>query len=318
MRRNTPPLLRLPPVHLLLLLMPFSITCGPFKETIADETATEAQDATLPQRLYADGVPETGFLTLKTDQYTLVMDAASGWTIEKMFFEENLFGLHNGHYGTVLVPQGGEWWGTGHQEGGREVVHSLKLVVDGKTIPLKMGETVTGQKIQLIKNSTVWKFDAKVEIVLTNDHLYERTQMKAKEDCETSTFYYFMHIFPTTTTAWLAKLTDGTFKQGELSHAGDMKLSQDCSWIAQYDPVNQSSYLCYTPKVIHGTQSASMIWDLERYHKYYLRYTKGEAFEKDKTLDFSVFVKVVPNETGDWMATKKSASDLIRRFPPLP
>ncbi|MEQ9065352.1 MAG: hypothetical protein RLO18_01445, partial [Gimesia chilikensis] len=53
-----------------------------------------------PERLYDPGVPETGFLTLETDSYTIPMDAASGWTIEKMFYKGYEFSLNNGHYGT--------------------------------------------------------------------------------------------------------------------------------------------------------------------------------------------------------------------------
>jgi len=61
-----------------------------------------------PQRLYAAGVPETGFLTLKTENYTVPLDATSGWTIEKMFYHDAVFSLNNGHYGTVLQPKGGD------------------------------------------------------------------------------------------------------------------------------------------------------------------------------------------------------------------
>ena len=74
-------------------------------------------------------------------------------------------------------------------------------------------------------------------------------------------------------------------------------------------------YLCYTPQVITGPKSAGMIWDFERYHKYYLRQNKGQAFKKGQKLDFTVLVKAVPNETGDWKATKKAAEQLMKQFP---
>ncbi|NOY00503.1 MAG: hypothetical protein GXP30_12320 [Verrucomicrobia bacterium] len=135
-----------------------------------------AEDKPAPARLYAEGIPETGFLTLKTANYTLPIDAASGWTIEKMIYGDHQFGLSNGHYGTVLTPKDGKWWGTGHKEGGREVVHKLKLTVDGKTVPIKADETVSGKRIELIKDSTIWKFKVHVEIVINDDYIYERTQ----------------------------------------------------------------------------------------------------------------------------------------------
>ena len=245
------------------------------------EKIVASKEAT-PKRIYAKGIPETGFLTLKTKNYTLPIDAASGWTIEKMFFQKHLFGLSNGHYGTVLVPEGGQWWGTGHREGGREIVRALTLTVDGKKTPFEMGKTVSGKRIELIKDSIIWKFKTRVTIVLTEDHIYERTEMEALEDCETSTLYYFMHIFPTTTTKWMAKLQDGSFENGPLKHAGNHQIRKNTIWVAQFDPTTKHGYLCYTPKVIAGKGSASMIWDLSHYHKYYLRQNKGQAFKKGR------------------------------------
>lgn len=274
-----------------------------------------AKDEPTPDRLYAKGIPETGFLTLKTGNYTLPIDAASGWTIEKMIFGNHQFGLGNGHYGTVLTPKGGKWWGTGHKEGGREVVHSLKLTVDGKTIPIKSDITVTGKRIELTKDSTIWKFKAHVEIVLTDEYIYERTRLEALENCETDPLYYFMHIFPPSTTQWMAQLPDGKTEQGPLKHAKNMQVNKHTRWLAQFDPTVQMGYLCYTPKVITGSNSVSMIWDLERYHKYYLRQNAGQKFTKGEKLDYTVLVKAVPNETGDWKATQKAAKQLIEQFP---
>ncbi len=269
-----------------------------------------------PDRLYDPGVPETGFLTLETDNYTIPMDAASGWTIEKMFYKGYEFSLNNGHYGTVLRPKGEQWWGTGHKEGGREVVHKLQLIVDGKEVPItKTGETIKGQRIEFIKHSTIWKFKVRAETTITNSEVFERTQLEALADCELDLLYYFMHCFPPSSTKWMARLPDGTIETGPLSHSKKMAVSQDTSWVAQFNPAEQFSVLCYTPRVITGNKSASMIWDLDRYHKYYLRHNDGQAFKQGEKLDFTVIVKVIPQETGDWKATQKAAAELMKQFP---
>ena len=157
----------------------------------ANPNTTDKKAST--QRLYDAGVPEKGFLTLKTENYTLPIDAASGWTIEKMFYRDQQIGLNNGHYGTVLRPKEGQWWGTGHKEGGREIVHRIQLIVDGKDVPItKTEEIITGKRIQLIKESTIWKFKVRAEIILNNDFIVEQTEMTALEDCETDLLYYFM------------------------------------------------------------------------------------------------------------------------------
>ncbi|MFI4849452.1 MAG: hypothetical protein ACIAZJ_10170 [Gimesia chilikensis] len=269
-----------------------------------------------PDRLYDPGVPETGFLTLETDNYTIPMDAASGWTIEKMFYKGYEFSLNNGHYGTVLRPKGEQWWGTGHKEGGREVVHKLQLIVDGKEIPItKTGETIKGQRIEFIKESTIWKFKVRAETTITNSEVFERTQLEALADCELDLLYYFMHCFPPSSTKWMARLPDGTIETGPLSHSKKMAVSQDTSWVAQFNPAEQLSVLCYTPRVITGNKSASMIWDLDRYHKYYLRHNDGQAFKQGDKLDFTVIVKAIPQETGDWKATQQAAAELMKQFP---
>lgn len=276
----------------------------------------EKKEAKTSARLYDAGVPETGFLTLETENYTVLLDAASGWTIEKMLYRGETFSLNNGHYGTVLQPKGGTWWGTGHREGGREVVHRLKLTVDGKDTPItQTGETVTGKRIEFTKESTIWKFKVRSKVILTNGYVEEQTVMEANEDLETGLMYYFMHCFPPTSTTWAAALPDGTIETGPLSHSQKMAVNKNTSWVAQWNPETKQSLLCYTPRVIAGNKSASMIWDLDRYHKYYLRHNLGQAFQKGEKLDYTVIVKVVPAETGDWSATKQAAAELMRQFP---
>ncbi|WP_417388317.1 hypothetical protein [Gimesia sp.] len=282
-----------------------------FPASAANPEATDT-----PSRLYDAGVPETGYLTLKTDNYTVPLDAASGWTIEKMLFRGQEFGLNNGHYGTVLRPKGEQWWGTGHQEGGREVVHRLQLFVDGTKTPItKTDETITGKQIRFIKESTIWKFIVRAEIILTDSEIYERTQMVAQAEVDLDLLYYFMHCFPPTSTEWMAQLPDGTIETGPLSHSKKMAISKNTTWVAQFNPEQQLSSLCYTPRVIRGEGSTSMIWDLDRYHKYYLRHNNGQSFKKGDQLDFTVIVKAVPDETGNWQATKKAAAELMKQFP---
>jgi len=269
------------------------------------------------KRLYGKGVPETGIFTCKTDRYTVPFGADRAWTIRDIRCDGDQVSLANGFHGTVMIPKGSNWWGTGHTEGGREIVHSLKLTVDGQDRPVVAGETAVGHKITLIKDSTIWKFKANVEVTVTNDHVFERTQLTATEACELNRLYYFMHCFPPTTTEWMAKLPDGKLETGELSAAGNMAVSKDTRWVAQYEPNFGVALLCYTPKVISGPHSASMIWNKKNYHKYYLRQNNGQSFEAGEKLDYTVIVKVVRDETGDWSATKAAAAALAEEYPPV-
>jgi hypothetical protein len=88
--------------------------------------------------------------------------------------------------------------------------------------------------------------------------------------------------------------------------------------VAQYEPTRQYGLLCYTPKVISGPGSAAKIWDLDatRYHKFYYQANGPRQLKQGEKLDYTVVVKVVPQETGDWAATKAAASALKQTYPP--
>lgn len=288
-------------------------------EPLARKAAAELQARfPAPEAEVTDesGVPQTGLLTLKSKNYTIPIAADRAWTIERMLHRGQEFSGNNGFYGTVVAPVAGKWWGTGHDEGGREVVHSLVLTADGKNQPIQMEDTVAGRQVHLRKESTIWKFKATVDVEINDDHVLERTRLEVLEDCETSILYFFMHCFPPRTKAWLAELADGSITEGKLTDAKNMAVTKDTRWVAQFDPESKRSLLCYTPKIITGSRSASLIWDLDRYHKYYLCQNRGQKFRQGEVLDFSVIVKCVEGESGNWEATKKAVAKLKIQFPP--
>lgn len=313
-------------LDLTLALRPFGAAPETW-ETKVTELAAQLQEklpqtvatAPAPKRLYDAGIPEEGIMTLKSDHYTVPFRGEQAWTIYKIEHDGHPFSHERGFHGTVMIPKGGKFWGTGHREGGPEIVHALKLTVDGQEKPVKVGETYAGHTLTLVKKSTIWKFACTATVTVTDDHVYERTVLEALEPTELSTLYYFMHCLQPTSTKWLAELPDGTLDGGPLESKGGFKVNKDTRWVAQYDPTQSLGILCYTPQVITGPGSASLIWDLEptRYHKYYLRQTTNQAFQKGDTLDYSVIVKVVPHETEDFAASKAAAVELAKQYPPV-
>jgi hypothetical protein len=266
-------------------------------------------------KLYGPDVPEQGILTLKTTKYTVPMCAERAWTILSIAYDGQTIAHDRGFYGTVLIPQGGQFWGTGHTEGGREIVHSLDLTVDGRQQTVEAGATATGQKLTLRKDSTIWKFKCLAEVTVTEQHVYERTQLEATEDVDLKLLYFFMHCFVPTTTQWIAELPNGDFAAGTLAGDGGFEVNQDTRWVAQFEPAMKLGLLCYSPKVIHGPGSMSKIWDLERYHKFYYQANADRSVKRGEKLDYSVIVQVVPQESGDWAATKTAAAAIKDQYP---
>jgi hypothetical protein len=179
-------------------------------------------------------------------------------------------------------------------------------------------QTVTGQKLTLVKDSTIWKLKCHSEVEVTDDLIVERTQLEAREDIDLKLLYYFMHCFVPSTTKWAAELPDGSFTEGELKGEGGFAIEKDTRWVAQVEPNLHYGLLCYTPQVITGPGSAAKIWDLDatRYHKFYYQANGARSLKQGEKLDYTVVVKVVTDETGDWAATKAAVTALKQLYPP--
>ena len=197
------------------------------------------------------------------------------------------------------------------------MVHAIKLIVDGEEVAPEVGGTVRGRKIELIKDSTIHKFRARTTITVTDEEVIERQELLATEDFELKLMYLYMHCWVKSTTTWIAELPDGGIINGELDSKGN-EVMKDTRWCAQYEPEMGIAILSYTPRVASGNGSYTMIWDHERYHKLYTRRVGGgEAFEKGTKLSYTMIVKGVSGETGDWKATTAAAEALKAKYPPV-
>lgn len=301
----------------------FSSEEGQWKEAAAHEAATLKQRFPTEERfvekprIYDEGVPEEGHITAQTANYKIVFSAKQAWTIYNFTFGDHLIGHSNGFYGTVLIPVGSNFIGTGHTEGGREIVHAVKLLVDGNEEPIEIGKTFEGSTVQLIKDSTIHKFRATTTVTVTDDEVTQRTQLRATEVFDLKLMYLFMHCWQGTTTQWIAELPDAELIEGEFDNQGNEVL-KDTRWIAQYEPNMGIAIVGYTPKVASGNGSHTMIWDLERYHKFYTRRVGAvERFEEGDELDYTMVVKGIAGETGDWAATLQAVEQLKEEYPPI-
>lgn len=151
---------------------------------------------------------------------------------------------------------------------------------------------------------------------MTDDHLTARTQLEATEDVELSLLYYFMHCFVPTTTKWIAELPSGDHVTGEFRNSNGFEVNKDTRWVAEFEPTMKLGFLAYLPKVISGPGSMSKIWDRANYHKLYCQANGARRFKQGEKLDYRIVVQMVPQETGDWAATKAAAEALKRLYPP--
>lgn len=284
-------------------------------ELAAAFPATVAEVPVQPNVLYDEGVPEHGFMTVQTDNYKVLFEASSAWTMDEIHYKGTMVAGPTGHYGTVLVPAGGDWIGTGHTQGGREVVHTVTMTVDGVDTPIKVGATFTGHEIVLTKTSTIYKFAATHTITISDDEIVEHAQLHATEDFDLKLMYLFMHCWEPSTTTYLAELADGELVDGTLVADKSMNVKADARWVAQYMPDKSFSLLQYMPRIATGPGSATLIWDQPRYHKCYIRTNQARSLAEGEELDYTVISRVVEGEDGSWTATKAAVEELETRYP---
>ena len=270
-----------------------------------------------PNQLYDEGVPEMGFMTVQTERLTVKLEAASAWTIDEIDWDGFKVAGPTGHFGTVLVPAGSNWIGTGHTEGGREVVHSLKFTADGAERPVEVGSTLTADEFELFKVSTIGPFAAEHTITVKPSEIVEHALLKATEPVDLKLIYLFMHCIEPATTTWIAELPDGSFEEGTFESDKDMELMKDARWTAQWFPEQQISVLLYLTKLPDPDNSSTRMWDQPRYHKYYMMQNAGLSVAEGEEIDHTLVFTVVDDETGDWAATKARAEELKAQYPPV-
>lgn len=285
-------------------------------ESLQEEHPMEQAEAQ-PNQLYDEGVPEIGFMTVATENLTVKLEAPSAWTMDEIYWNDFMVAGPTGHFGTVLVPVGGNWIGTGHTEGGREVVHSLSFSVDGEERPVEVGETFEADEFELFKKSTIHRFDAEHTLTIKSSEIVEHALLKATEDFDMKLMYLFMHCIEPGTTTWIAELPDGTIEEGAFESDKDMELSKDARWVAQYFPEQNLSVLLYLTKIPDPEDSSILMWDQERYHKFYVKHNSGLTLEEGDEIEHTLVFTVVEGETGDWAATKARAEELKAAYPPV-
>lgn len=254
-------------------------------------------------------------VTVETRDYRVEFAGERAWTIHRIFHQGTLVGDRNGFYGTVLIPKGGKFIGTGHTEGGVEQVENVTLTVDGKPVELADKAFYRGARAELHKRSVMGPLRLEATYVVTDDRILERHQYAAPEQAEIHLLYAFMHCWLPVTTEWIAADADGTITQGSFDSAGDFELRADVKWTALYDPGSQRAMLAWFPEVLTGQGHRTAYWDRTNYHKLYTQLVAGATVPKGFKLDAKLVVQAVPAAPADWQTAVQQAAAHLAASP---
>jgi hypothetical protein len=254
-------------------------------------------------------------VAVETRDYRVEFAGDRAWTIFRILHKGTVVGDKNGFYGTVLIPAGGKFIGTGHTEGGVEKVESVTLTVDGKPVQLKDKAVYRGSRAELRKQSVMGPLRLEATYTVTDDCLLERHCYEAPEETKLHLLYAFMHCWLPRTTEWMAEKADGPVVEGKFDSSGNFKLQEDVKWTALYDPESRKAALAWFPKVLAGQGHRTTYWDKTNYHKLYTQLYSSATLPKGTKVEAALVVRCVEAEAAAWkQAVKDAAAEMQKRY----
>jgi len=246
-------------------------------------------------------------VTVETRDFKVEFAGDRAWTIHRIFHQGALVADKVGFYGTVLSPEGGQWIGTGHNEGGVEQVEQVTLTVDGQPRDLADKAAYRGRRAELRKRSMMGPLRLEATYIVTDDGLLERHRYEATQEVKIGTLYAFMHAWLPRTTEWIAEKPDGAVIEGKFDSNGDFEVKEDVKWTASYDPENRRAMLAWYPAPLAGQGLKTAYWDKTVYHKLYNQIYSHATLARGMKFEAAMVVRGVAADPAAW---KQAAREL--------
>jgi hypothetical protein len=249
-------------------------------------------------------------ITLESGDLALHILPARAWTYDEIRYKGNSLTNPGSHSGLVFNLGAGKFVGSGHTEGGREQVQTVKLTVDGKAVDHANGGTVKGDVVELVKESDLAGTHLKSVLRLKNGTLECEQDVKVNEEIMLDQIYAFMFQWNTQTTHWMAKTTKETIREGDFTSADKKwELLDHVQWTSIYNPGQKVTALTiYPANSQQGEGIHHGYWNVHNtYHKQYYQPVSKRALPKDSTHHWEVKLILVPAEEAQWKEAVQNA-----------
>ncbi len=239
-------------------------------------------------------------MVLRSGSYEVHVNPSTAWTPSAVRYDGIQVCLSNGFYGAVLWKGPGmSFIGTGHREGGVEVVTNLTLSVDGKAVPVVPGASYAGDKLVLTKRSLLDRLGAEAVLSVDAKGVGESLRITALGPQTIDGIYVFMHPFTTATREWSAGKGTNSYS-GELLSNNDWELRKEVDWVALYSPSDTLGAVVSYPEAYEAAGLKNGIWDLTRYHKLYLQPFAKRTFTPGETHAWSMHMRCFRVSPDKW------------------
>ena len=254
-------------------------------------------------------------IILNTPQLSLRIVPDKAWTLDSITHNSTnkILGLKNSNYGYVVDLGGNKFVGSGHTEGGQEIVQEVTILADGQSISLNQGGMVNANTFEIIKHSIFYKIvpgepldeilHLTTTLTIANDTIHETHNVTISKNRTISKVYAFMYAWAPTTTDWIAKTHGGLELEGFLENSNSWKMKTDIRWSAIYEPDSRVAILTSFPDTLEhrGKGIKHAYWDLSAYHKQYFQPLAVTTWQASSNYSYEITLKFISiPENSDW------------------
>lgn len=223
-------------------------------------------------------------LDLVTPGFSLRFQPKRAWTYGQIDYKGETISGPTGFHGLVLATGPAKFIGSGHNEGGLEVVESIDVVVDGQP-RIDLEGRIECREAIVTKRSRLGDFTHEAIVKLSAERIDLDYQIKATKNSYLEILYPFMFCWSPTTTEWMAAQKGGEILSGEFQSNNGWQLEKDVAWASVYMPDKKiAAVVKFSEDLPPGALHKHGFWDRETYHKQYYQsfwkasITEGESF----------------------------------------
>lgn len=209
---------------------------------------------------------------MKCGDYEVSVNPKQAWTLSCIRYKGIQVGLDNGYYGTTIRKSATVFTGSGHAEGGAEIISNLFLYQDNIDItPPIPGITYSGSKFSFIKLSRIDNVNLRWTLNIDSNGISESASITPIKEQTMIGMYAFMHPIFTNVTRWIAE-DAMEYYEGTCSDSGNWLLRKDIQNLSMYSESDELLVKISYPQIYYThSEKHTSIWDLKRYHKVYFQ-----------------------------------------------
>ena len=261
-----------------------------------------------------------GDLILESGTYKVHFAQKHFYASSQYFYNGEEIGNRNGFYGTIFASKMNKFVGSGHAEGGKEKLLSVKLLCDGKEVKVEP-KSFKGDKLEFTKVSQLNNLQVTAKITLTPDNIIIDKSFEAVADQDYYSMYVFQFCWSNNLDKWMICRPNQTFADGTFKSNGGWFLrgrEAEIRYWALYNSKAQKGIMGFFSKYF-PQQGSYMLWDRPVYHKFYFSAKNPKKLAKGyKSPAYQLVLKGFDASPDKWQNSVKAQGEVFEKQYPLP